>query len=526
MLWDVKENPTPYMRVAIVSGLKFGMSNVAPGGFLLKQGLGYIITAIANSSPQQTALTAATEADMTWRYSTEIRASGDVAITNSYASTPIQVSGSTQSRALGAGSFVIVRGAENGAFSDVVPLFRFGNAIPLAIGLTPRPTATGVITSRTPRISLIWTSEAFNAIAPETMQIWVNGTRISSPLEKGSHQITPATRLRRGPNTIWATLGSLEGVMSEATLVVTATGTPTPPTGLQAFGGVSNVILRWSASPEPDLGGYQVLRATAAVGPFDLYASLPVTQTVFVDSAPLETGWYALVAIDPGGEASDRSTAVEATRSTAGTIPVPPAPVGFQTSSQNHAVLITFQDTNPATAAWRIQRAESVDGPFVDLPIGGSLLGAGTFHDTSAAIGGSYWYRLIPLSPDLEEGTPAISGPVLLVNSPPAAPTSIIAVYDHYRVTLHWNPSPDQDLVGYRIARSTHGGPFLPLTKTLVTTTEYTESVGWDTWYTYQVAAVDRSGTEGATCTSNTVTAFLSDNPPQIYIPFIQVGVR
>jgi hypothetical protein len=52
----------------------------------------------------------------------------------------------------------------------------------------------------------------------------------------------------------------------------------------------------------------------------------------------------------------------------------------------------------------------------------------------------------------------------VLVDGPPAPPTGLQAVAGDARVSLVWFASPDDDVTGYRVCRSTTaGGPYTPV---------------------------------------------------------------
>lgn len=522
-LWGVTNDPTPYLRIVVVNAVQFGIDRLVPGGFLVREGLSYVVDQIGGASSQRLASAEPAGPNGSWRYRIEIRANSDVVVQNDFVSTPLQVRGPGGSVMLGAGSFVVARGSELGAFSPILPVSRASGKIPLAVGLTPAPDATGMITTRTPLITMIWPDEYFNQIAQETMHIWVNGVLMRETATPGSgssqfgaperYQVPPSARLRHGPNTIQVALQSLDGVLSEATLVVTATGTPTTPTGLTALAGQHTVALRWSSNPEPDLQGYQLFRAAAADGPFSPYATLAATQTMFLDTTPLAAGWYALAALDPAGITSLPSAPVAAPLLGAGAAPLPAAPTGMALTPAKQAIRVSFLSAGDHTAAWKIQRAEQASGPYQDL----AVVGHGLLEDQAITPGVSYWYRVIPLGADMAEGLAASAGPVSASADPPGAPMNLLATYAAYQVRLAWDHSPDPTVAGYRVYRSTHAGTFILRAQVAAGSSTYREQVDWNTWHTYRVTAVDQFGREGSPATSHTVSAFLADGHPQLY---------
>lgn len=97
---------------------------------------------------------------------------------------------------------------------------------------------------------------------------------------------------------------------------VSATTTaPAPPKGPRATGGTGSISLAWNASPESNLRGYNVYRATTSGGSFVKLNATPVAATTYVDSGsglkPVSYYYYRVTAVDgtsaegkPSGEVS------------------------------------------------------------------------------------------------------------------------------------------------------------------------------------------------------------------------------
>jgi hypothetical protein len=92
---------------------------------------------------------------------------------------------------------------------------------------------------------------------------------------------------------------------NEACLVSRDVAAPAPPGGLTALAQPGALEIRWSPSPEPDLAGYRVYRATAAGGPERL-AEVPAGTTVYADTAaaPGALYRYTITAVDRTGNES------------------------------------------------------------------------------------------------------------------------------------------------------------------------------------------------------------------------------
>ena len=92
--------------------------------------------------------------------------------------------------------------------------------------------------------------------------------------------------------------------LSDRSAVVAATPVkltpPSPPTNLVAVPSETAVRLAWQASPESDVAGYVVYRASASGADFVRLTSTPITRTTYTDRS-VERGktyWYVVTAVD------------------------------------------------------------------------------------------------------------------------------------------------------------------------------------------------------------------------------------
>src|SRR5207247_1901889 len=87
---------------------------------------------------------------------------------------------------------------------------------------------------------------------------------------------------------------------------------PSAPQGLTAKRTGGTVHLAWTANTESDLAGYNVYRATSAGGPFTRINPSLVTGPIYDDSSlpASDLLWYAVTALDQGGNESAKSAAV------------------------------------------------------------------------------------------------------------------------------------------------------------------------------------------------------------------------
>jgi hypothetical protein len=115
---------------------------------------------------------------------------------------------------------------------------------------------------------------------------------------------------------------------------------------------------------------------------------------------------------------------------------------------------------------------------------------------TNAGVGG----------PNTEGGVAHIAAPA--DTTPPAAPTGLaVASSGPTEIDLTWNPSPEGDLFGYEIDRSTTGSYTKVGTSTGASFADTTVANG--TTYSYVVKAIDRSGNTSGASAAVTATAAL-----------------
>ena len=85
---------------------------------------------------------------------------------------------------------------------------------------------------------------------------------------------------------------------------------PAPPKGLITVASVGEINLMWDASPEKDVAGYIVLRASASGQDFTPVTPSPVRETSFIDKVQAGAPFvYAIQAVDTSGNRSASSPA-------------------------------------------------------------------------------------------------------------------------------------------------------------------------------------------------------------------------
>ncbi len=124
------------------------------------------------------------------------------------------------------------------------------------------------------------------------------------------------------------------------------------------------------------------------------------------------------------------------------------------------------------------------------------------FIDANAQYDTPYSYTVVAKS-GAAESLPSKAVPITAEDKfAPSVPGSITALAGPASIELSWQRSPESDLQGYYIYRSTNNGPPQRL-GTLVNVPTYTDrQVEHGKTYSYQVSAVDQKGNESAKSSS------------------------
>jgi len=165
---------------------------------------------------------------------------------------------------------------------------------------------------------------------------------------------------------------------------------------------------------------------------------------------------------------------------------------------------------------YRTDGASGVARRVTGQPVVRNDSGPLEFADTVITNGTRYSYDVRAV--DLvrrESGASVVAGATAVDGTPPRMPTGVLAVPSEGAVAVSWQPTPDTDVAGYHVERSTGlDQPFQRLTPAPVPpSAPYTDrTVVGGTPYFYRVVAVDASGNEGRP--SNAISALPADATP------------
>jgi fibronectin type 3 domain-containing protein len=150
-------------------------------------------------------------------------------------------------------------------------------------------------------------------------------------------------------------------------------------------------------------------------------------------------------------------------------------------------------DPESGIAQYRIRRGASsgVEKSEIAQVAGTTLV----FSDNETAPNTPYYYDVVALNGAGLSGAGSNEIAAVTGNVAPGAPTGLTAVANGSDVALDWVDSPEIDLEGYRVYRSTTpGGPYTAVGPSLITTSSLIDpGLVYGTTYHYVVTAVDTS---------------------------------
>ncbi len=245
---------------------------------------------------------------------------------------------------------------------------------------------------------------------------------------------------------------------------VTTTGVPAP-SAVTADDGIGRIELNWAAVHHVDLLGYNVYRATRPDQPFsrldgDGGEAFSTGRTTFVDSS-LAAGqlfYYKVTTVTAEFE-SDPSVLVSATAAADDVAPA--TPTGLVAIAADDRAEVSLRWTRPRTdqdggdltglRSFVVYRAQ--DGPGALSAVDTVDAGSSAFTDTGLEPATTYYYsvsatdgsgNVSPRAQAVSATTPGISPPAALSTSGEVT-----------RITVSWNASDEDDLLGYNVYRST-----------------------------------------------------------------------
>ena len=190
-----------------------------------------------------------------------------------------------------------------------------------------------------------------------------------------------------------------------------------PPSNFTATPG-AGVTLRWNASTDSSILGYQIYRGTSDLGPYTRVTTSPVTTTTFTDTAGTISSVYMIRAIKL--EASASGTYQNLSQGLfARPANVPAAPSNLAASSSATGIALSWSDNSNDEQGFRVYRRPS-SGSYTVV----GTVGANTesFLDTSASTAATNTYSVAAFN---AAGESEWTQPVTVVPAGSAAATVV-----------------------------------------------------------------------------------------------------
>ncbi|MGD7707097.1 LamG-like jellyroll fold domain-containing protein [Microlunatus sp. Y2014] len=278
---------------------------------------------------------------------------------------------------------------------------------------------------------------------------------------------------------------------------------PTAPTNLAAVLDARQVELTWTASTD-DVGieAYEVHRgSTADFTPSpDTLVGASDTTSFTVDEGVPGTTWFTVVAIDPGGNRSAASAAVQVVVPDT-TAPATPDGVTAELSGTTAQLSWAAATDDVGVVGYQVHRGTTVGfTPGADSLL--AQVSSTSYEDADLAIG-EYFYKIIAVDAAGNASPPStpVSANVAAPDTTPPGPVSgLTVVLSGTTAQLSWTAATDDvGISGYQVHRGTTAD-FTPGTATLVaepTGTSHDDTGLAPGTYFYRVIAVDTAGNPG-----------------------------
>ena len=248
---------------------------------------------------------------------------------------------------------------------------------------------------------------------------------------------------------------------------------PDPPSELYATSVSSTgLTLHWTASPDPDILGYSLIREPLPLPPLwvDEPINLAAGATSYFDNfdgTTLNSTYlmtYTLTAMDTAGNLG-RSIQLKIRP---GDSALPPAPSGLVATAGNRSVHLrwTALTTVVDLAGYAIERCAGIctaAGSFTRL--NASVVSDAEYLDTGLTNGSAHTYRIraVDTRGDISIGTSNLQSATPADTVPPTYPSGVWATPGRpaRSVEIHWQKLTDPDVEAYRIYRTAPGGQSL-----------------------------------------------------------------
>ena len=281
-----------------------------------------------------------------------------------------------------------------------------------------------------------------------------------------------------------------------------------PPENIQVKAGDQLVELKWKPDKLRFLG-VNIFKKTEKQEGYAKINDFPVVTSkrtgpdgkkaypdIFYTDDSLENGityHYKVEAIDYFGRPMKHSKAFEVTPSDQ---TPPPAPQFPKANVDNLTVSLTWKNKqSPDIEGYKVYRSLKSDTGFT--PVHKNLLPRGTeSHTDNVPEPGNYYYHVAAVDSSGNEGTSYNTMARVLDIYPPDKPVRLYTEADTGRITLHWQPNTEDDLLGYKVYRTVNkddSSQYVLLTGSTISDTTYIDTLPKSARnkFFYRVVAVD-----------------------------------
>lgn len=285
-----------------------------------------------------------------------------------------------------------------------------------------------------------------------------------------------------------------------------------PPGNIRAQGDIGRILLTWDAVKINELAGYGIWRATSATGDYTRLrgesndANVTTGRTVFVDStmdvSASRVYFYRVTTVDVNGQSSERSAFVSAEVQEDKRPPASPANLSAVINEDTGHIVLAWDapradaDNQDLTGldGYRVFRAKDTEDAYILIATVSSS--QTTFTDTTQLDRDfRYFYQVSAIDRFDNESARSRSASVNTPETGILPPDGLRTVSKVGKIELQWNPSNDDNLLGYLVLRSTSTqAPFEPVSSNVPFTTAQTmyidTDVQVDVVYFYRVQTV------------------------------------
>jgi len=378
-----------------------------------------------------------------------------------------------------------------------------GIFVKATIQITVTPPSNVVVNINNNTVSLIWnpspdnnligydvyhsTTELGQYTKLTTAPVTSTSYTYNNPVTGNNWYMVKAIKQDASGNTF-----SSEGVFAKATIQITVT----PPSNLVANINNKTVSLTWNPSPDTNIIGYDVYHSTIKLGKYTKLTTTPVTSISYIHNNQV-TGnhWYMVKAIK--ADASGNTLSSEGIFAKAIIETTVTAPSNLVANINNNTVYLTWNPSpNNNILGYNVYHSTTKLGKYTKLtttPV------TSTSYTHNNPVTGDHWYIVKAIKPNASGNTLSSEGISVKATIPTTVtdPSNLVANINNNTVSLTWNPSPDNNIIGYDVYHSTTKlGKYTKLTTTPVTSTSYTHNnpVTGNHWYIVKAIKPNASG--------------------------------